>query len=243
MAETDQGSFYRKTLQFESHPVRQLVDMSHLPSVHIPPDSAEYLMPICNQGLCNSHTKSGRHSCYQNNHILQPLKNDCESRAQIYKNSMMISGTTIVWYGTQDSTIMDGKPTSELDIISYKREIDDMLSTVIAPAEYCAESKSQRAEGQQGSVFIMRDAAPNFVNSQNMHNFELIFQNVFLAMEYLSKQRYDEIQTELNGLINEVYPKVRENLAETASQGDRSDNAGYREAKRWNLLISTQMSR
>ena len=156
---------------------------------------------------------------------------------------MMISGTTIVWYGTQDSTIMDGKPTSELDIISYKREIDDMLSTVIAPAEYCAESKSQRAEGQQGSVFIMRDAAPNFVNSQNMHNFELIFQNVFLAMEYLSKQRYDEIQTELNGLINEVYPKVRENLAETASQGDRSDNAGYREAKRWNLLISTQMSR
>ena len=115
--------------------------------------------------------------------------------------------------------------------------------TVIAPAEYCAESKSQRAEGQQGSVFIMRDAAPNFVNSQNMHNFELIFQNVFLAMEYLSKQRYDVIQTELNGLINEVYPKVRENLAETASQGDRSDNAGYREAKRWNLLISTQMSR
>ena len=66
-----------------------------------------------------------------------------------------------------------------------------------APAEYCAESKSQRAEGQQGSVFIMRDAAPNFVNSQNMHNFELTFQNVFLAMEYLSKQRYDEIQTEL----------------------------------------------
>ena len=112
MAETDQGSFYRKTLQFESHPVRQPVDMSHLPSVHIPPDSAEYLMPICNQGLCNCLTKSGRHSCYQNNHILQPLKNDCESRAQIYKNSMMISGTTIVWYGTQDSTIMDGRHTS-----------------------------------------------------------------------------------------------------------------------------------
>lgn len=51
-------------------------------------------------------------------------------------------------------------------------------------------------------------------------------------MEYLSKERYDEIQTELNSLISEVYPKVRENLAETASQGDRSDNAGYREAKR-----------
>ena len=51
-------------------------------------------------------------------------------------------------------------------------------------------------------------------------------------MEYLSKQRYDEIMTELHYLVNEVYPSVRENLAETASQGDRSDNAGYREAKR-----------
>ena len=51
-------------------------------------------------------------------------------------------------------------------------------------------------------------------------------------MEYLSKQRYDEIMAELNYLVNEVYPNVRENLAETASQGDRSDNAGYREAKR-----------
>ena len=51
-------------------------------------------------------------------------------------------------------------------------------------------------------------------------------------MEYLSKERYDEIKAELNSLISEVYPKVRENLAETAAQGERSDNAGYREAKR-----------
>ena len=51
-------------------------------------------------------------------------------------------------------------------------------------------------------------------------------------MEYLSKQRYNELTTELKHLINEVYPKVQEELAEASAQGDRSDNAGYREAKR-----------
>ena len=51
-------------------------------------------------------------------------------------------------------------------------------------------------------------------------------------MEYLSKQRHDEITAELNYLIDVVYPKVRENLAETSAQGDRSENAGYREARR-----------
>ena len=51
-------------------------------------------------------------------------------------------------------------------------------------------------------------------------------------MEYLSKERYDELVAELKHLINEVYPKVSEDLAEMSAQGDRSDNAGYREAKR-----------
>ena len=51
-------------------------------------------------------------------------------------------------------------------------------------------------------------------------------------MEYLSKQRYDEIAAELKLLIHEVYPKVKEDLAEASAQGDRSDNAGYREARR-----------
>ena len=51
-------------------------------------------------------------------------------------------------------------------------------------------------------------------------------------MEYLSKQRHDEIAAELNHLINEVYPKAAEDLAEMSAQGDRSDNAGYREARR-----------
>lgn len=51
-------------------------------------------------------------------------------------------------------------------------------------------------------------------------------------MEYLSKERYDELVAELKHLINVVYPEVRDNLAETSAQGDRSENAGYREARR-----------
>ena len=51
-------------------------------------------------------------------------------------------------------------------------------------------------------------------------------------MEYLSKHRYEELVTELNHLINVVYPQVREDVAETSAQGDRSENAGYREARR-----------
>ena len=51
-------------------------------------------------------------------------------------------------------------------------------------------------------------------------------------MEYLSKKRYDEIVAELDHLISVVYPQVREDVAETSAQGDRSENAGYREARR-----------
>ena len=51
-------------------------------------------------------------------------------------------------------------------------------------------------------------------------------------MEYLSKERYDELATELKNLIKVVYPEVRDQVAETRAQGDRSENAGYREARR-----------
>ena len=51
-------------------------------------------------------------------------------------------------------------------------------------------------------------------------------------MEYLSKQRYDEIAAELKHLIEVVYPKVKDDLAEARAQGDLSENAGYREARR-----------
>ena len=40
------------------------------------------------------------------------------------------------------------------------------------------------------------------------------------------------IAAELKHLIEEVYPKVKEDLAETRAQGDLSENAGYREARR-----------
>ena len=36
----------------------------------------------------------------------------------------------------------------------------------------------------------------------------------------------------MNHLITVVYPEVREHVAETSAQGDRSENAGYREARR-----------
>jgi len=51
-------------------------------------------------------------------------------------------------------------------------------------------------------------------------------------MEYLSKEKHDAIAAELRHLISDVYPKVTEEVAETGAQGDRSDNAGYREARR-----------
>ena len=51
-------------------------------------------------------------------------------------------------------------------------------------------------------------------------------------MEYLSKQRYDEISAELKHLIDVVYPKVKDDLAEARAQGDLGENAGYREARR-----------
>ena len=51
-------------------------------------------------------------------------------------------------------------------------------------------------------------------------------------MEYLSKKRYGEISAELKHLVSEVYPKVKDDLAEARAQGDLSENAGYREARR-----------
>lgn len=50
-------------------------------------------------------------------------------------------------------------------------------------------------------------------------------------MEYLSKERYDEIAAELENLITVVYPKVKDDLSETRAQGDLSENCGYRAAR------------
>ena len=50
-------------------------------------------------------------------------------------------------------------------------------------------------------------------------------------MEYLSKERYDEIAAELDNLITVVYPKVKDDLSEARAQGDLSENCGYRAAR------------
>lgn len=51
-------------------------------------------------------------------------------------------------------------------------------------------------------------------------------------MEYLSKERYDEIVAEVDYLINEEYPRIKEVLAEARAQGDLSENFEYRAARR-----------
>ena len=51
-------------------------------------------------------------------------------------------------------------------------------------------------------------------------------------MEYLSKERYDEIVAEINYLINEEYPRIKDALAEARAQGDLSENFEYRAARR-----------
>lgn len=51
-------------------------------------------------------------------------------------------------------------------------------------------------------------------------------------MEYLSKERYDEIVAEINFLINEEYPRIKGALAEARAQGDLSENFEYRAARR-----------
>ena len=50
-------------------------------------------------------------------------------------------------------------------------------------------------------------------------------------MEYLSRERYDEISAELKQLIEVEYPKIREELSEARAQGDLSENFEYKCAK------------
>lgn len=51
-------------------------------------------------------------------------------------------------------------------------------------------------------------------------------------MEYLSKEGYDKIASELNELINVEYPKIKDALCEARAQGDLSENFEYRAARR-----------
>ncbi len=51
-------------------------------------------------------------------------------------------------------------------------------------------------------------------------------------MEYLSKERYDQLAAELDSLIKVEYPKIKEDLSEARAEGDLSENSGYRAARR-----------
>lgn len=51
-------------------------------------------------------------------------------------------------------------------------------------------------------------------------------------MEYLSKERYDEIAAELNNLIQVEFPRLTQELAEARAQGDLSENFEYHACKR-----------
>ena len=51
-------------------------------------------------------------------------------------------------------------------------------------------------------------------------------------MEYLSKERHNQIVAELNNLINVEYPRIKEDLSEARAQGDLSENFEYRAARR-----------
>ncbi len=51
-------------------------------------------------------------------------------------------------------------------------------------------------------------------------------------MEYLSKERHDQIVAELKQLIDVEYPRIKDELCEARAQGDLSDNAEYRTARR-----------
>ena len=51
-------------------------------------------------------------------------------------------------------------------------------------------------------------------------------------MEYLSKERYGQLVGELKWLINEEYPRIKDELSEARAQGDLSENFEYRAARR-----------
>ena len=51
-------------------------------------------------------------------------------------------------------------------------------------------------------------------------------------MEYLSKERYEQISAELDEMINVEFPKIKDALSEARAQGDLSENFEYRAARR-----------
>ena len=61
-------------------------------------------------------------------------------------------------------------------------------------------------------------------------------------MEYLSKERYDQIVAELNNLTDVEYPRIKDALAEARAQGDLSENAEYDAAKNDQAVLEQRIA-
>ena len=86
-----------------------------------------------------------------------------------------------------------------------------------------------KKEAERSASFVLADQAP-YVDSQILSIFVRTIGRS--KMEYLSKERYDEIVAELNHLIDVEYPQIRDELSEARAQGDLSENFEYRAARR-----------
>ena len=51
-------------------------------------------------------------------------------------------------------------------------------------------------------------------------------------MEYLSQERYEELQAELEHMVKVDLPKAQDELSEARAKGDLSENFEYHAAKR-----------
>lgn len=60
-------------------------------------------------------------------------------------------------------------------------------------------------------------------------------------MEYMSKERYDELVAELQELVKEELPKAKDELTEARAKGDLSENFEYHAAKRALRRVMSQI--
>lgn len=60
-------------------------------------------------------------------------------------------------------------------------------------------------------------------------------------MEYMSKERYEELVAEVQQLIKEELPKAKDELSEARAKGDLSENFEYHAAKRALRRVMSQI--
>ena len=60
-------------------------------------------------------------------------------------------------------------------------------------------------------------------------------------MEYISKERYDQLVAEVQQLVKEELPKAKDELSEARAKGDLSENFEYHAAKRALRRVMSQI--